>query len=85
MREVFDVLIMSDEANFHLSRYVNKQNCRNLSYITTTQIHEKPLNSEHVVVSKGVSTFSDIGSYFFEETKQACLYHGFCPLLHFAI
>jgi hypothetical protein len=47
---IFDVLIMSDETHLHLFDYVNKQNFRNLSDINVIQIHEKPPDSEHVIV-----------------------------------
>lgn len=42
------VLIMSDEAHFHLNGYVNKQNCRYWGEQNPRQIHEKPLHSAKV-------------------------------------
>jgi hypothetical protein len=39
---VVDDLVMSDEAHFHLSPYVNKQNFRYWSDNNPMQIHKKP-------------------------------------------
>jgi hypothetical protein len=67
---VLDVLIMLHEAHFHSSGYINKQNFRYLSDNNPMQLHEKPLHSEKVTIWHGVSTFSVIGPYFFEENNQ---------------
>ena len=37
--------MMSDEAHFHLSGYVNKQNCRHWAPTKPNQIHERTLQS----------------------------------------
>jgi hypothetical protein len=68
---VLDVLIMSNEAHFHLSSYVNNQNFRYWSDNNPMQLHEKPLHGEKVIVWYGVSTFGVIGPYFFDENNQA--------------
>jgi hypothetical protein len=41
---------MSDEAHFHLSGYINKQNFRYWSDNNPMQLHEKPFHSEKVTV-----------------------------------
>jgi hypothetical protein len=68
---VLDDLIISDEAHFHLSGYVNKQNFRYWSDNNPLQLRTKPLHSEKVTIWCGVSTFAVIGPYFFEENNQA--------------
>lgn len=67
---VLSKLIMSDEAHFHLSGYVNKQNFRYWSAEQPMQMHEQPLHSQKVTVWCGVSSFGIIGPYFFEEDSK---------------
>jgi hypothetical protein len=66
---VLDVLVISDEAHFHLSGCVNKQNFRCWSDNNSMQFHKKHLHSEKVTVLCDVSTFSVIRPYFFEENN----------------
>lgn len=61
------VLMMSDEAHFHLDGYVNKQNCRYWAADNPRQLHQKPLHSLKVSVWCGISKLGIIGPYFFEE------------------
>lgn len=61
------VLIMSDEAHFHLDGYVNKQNCRYWAAENPRQLHQKPLHSTKVTVWCGISKLGIVGPYFFEE------------------
>jgi hypothetical protein len=75
---VLDVLIMSDEAHFHLSSYINKQNFRYWSNNNPIQLHKKPLHSEKVTVWCGVSMFGVIRPYFFEENNQAVTMDSEC-------
>ena len=58
---------MSDEAHFHLSGVVNKQNFR---YCSTTNLHERPLHSSKVTVWCAISSFGIIGPYFFEDERE---------------
>jgi len=57
---------MSDEAHFHLSGIVNKQNFRYLSQANPRALHEKPLHSQRVTVWCAMSASGIIGPYFFE-------------------
>ena len=59
-------LIMSDEAHFHLSGYVNKQNFRYWSAENPKIIHAVPLHSQKVTVWCGMSCDRIFGPYFFE-------------------
>lgn len=58
---------MSDEAHFHLSGYVNKQNFRYWAAENPHFLHQKPLHSEKVTVWCAVSRNGIIGPYFFED------------------
>ncbi|KAJ4437679.1 hypothetical protein ANN_17824 [Periplaneta americana] len=55
---------MSDEAHFHLSGSVNKQNFRNWAEENPKEINMRPLHSERVTVWCGVAQFGIIGPYF---------------------
>jgi hypothetical protein len=68
---VLGVLITSDEAYFHLSGCVTKQNFRYWSDSNPMQLHEKPLHRKNVTFWRGVSTFGVIRPYFFEKNHQA--------------
>jgi len=60
----------SDEAHFHLSGTVNKQNFRYWAANNPQQLHERPLHSPKVTVWCGVSQFGVIGPYFFEDENR---------------
>lgn len=60
----------SDEAHFHLSGAVNKQNFRYWAAENPQQVHERPLHSPKVTVWCAVSQVGVIGPYFFEEDGQ---------------
>ena len=61
------IILMSDEAHFHLNGTVNKQNCCYWSKDNLHNIHQRPLHSDHVTVWCAVAPFGIIGPYFFEE------------------
>jgi hypothetical protein len=61
------VVLTSDEAHFHLSGYVNKQNFRYWARQNPRELHQRPLHSERVTVWCAVAQFGLIGPYFFEE------------------
>lgn len=60
-------LWMSDEAHFHLSGFVNKQNFRYWAPENPQRIHEKPLHSVKVTVWCAISSRAILGPYFFED------------------
>ena len=61
---------MSDEAHFHLSGFVNKQNFPYWSATNSTELHERPLHSSKVTVWCAISSFGVIGPYFFENERE---------------
>ena len=60
-------ILTSDEAHFHLSGFVNKQNFRYWADENPQNLIEKPLHSERVTVWCGIGTIGVVGPYFFEE------------------
>ena len=69
------VLITSDEAHFHLSGYVNKQNFCYWSESNPRFLHEKPLHSERVIVWCAVANFGVWDPYFLRKKKWFRLLH----------
>ena len=65
------VLLTSDEAHFHLSGFVNKQNFRYWSDENPQQLVQQPLHSKRVTVWCAVGSVGVIGPYFFEEGDTA--------------
>ena len=65
------VVMMSDEAYFHLNGFVNKQNCRFRAAQNPQELHQRPLHSSKVTVWCGVSKVGIVGPYFFEEGETA--------------
>jgi hypothetical protein len=61
------VLIMSDEAHFHLTESVNKQHFQYWSANNPQELHQRPLYCEQLTVWCGVARLSVIGPYFFRE------------------
>ena len=57
---------MNDEAHFHVSGFVNKQNFRYWSQANPRELHEKPLHSQKVTVLCAMSASGIIGPYFFQ-------------------
>jgi hypothetical protein len=55
---------MSDEAHFHMSGYVNKQNCRFWAAHNLGELHS--LHSVKVTVWCAISSGGIFGPYFFE-------------------
>ncbi|KAG8297997.1 hypothetical protein J6590_108292 [Homalodisca vitripennis] len=70
-------IIFSDEAHFHLSGFVNKQNCRIWANENPRVIVEKPMYPERVTVWCGLWAGGVIWPYFFEnEVSQAVTVNG---------
>ena len=54
---VFSTVLMSDEARFHLSGYVNEQNYRCWAPENPQELHQCPLHSERLTVWFGIASF----------------------------
>ena len=67
-RDIVNTLLMSDEAHFHMSGYVNKQNCRYWAPNNPHELHQRPLHSAKVTVWCAISSHGVIGPYFFENS-----------------
>ncbi|PNF15158.1 hypothetical protein B7P43_G14820 [Cryptotermes secundus] len=61
----------SDEAHFHISGHVNKQNVHYRSGNNPKELHERPLHSDKVTVWCALSRVRIISPYFFEEDDRA--------------
>jgi transposase len=64
------VIITSDEAHFHLSGFVNKQNFRYWAESNPQKLHQKPLHCKRVTVWCAVGDCGVWGPYFFEEGDE---------------
>lgn len=64
---------MSDEAHFHLTGYMNKQNYCYWADINPNQVHECPLHTNQVTVWCAVSSQWVIGPYFLENEQRSTL------------
>ncbi|CAK1588653.1 unnamed protein product [Parnassius mnemosyne] len=60
-------IIFSDEAHFHLSGYVNKQNCRIWASENPKEIIEKPLHAQRFTVWCAMWSGGVIWPFFFED------------------
>ena len=70
---VINSLLMTDEAHFHLSGYVNKQNYRYRAPENPQEIHQRPLHSERLNVWCGIASFGVLCPYFFEDNEGESL------------
>jgi hypothetical protein len=66
-------LWMSDEAYFHLTGYVNKQNMRYWAQINPAALHHRPLHSAKVTEWCAVSCRGVRGPYFFEDEGDSAV------------
>jgi hypothetical protein len=53
-RDVFNLLLMSGEAHFHVTVFVNKQNMRCWTEVNRREVYEQPLRSHRVAVGYNV-------------------------------
>ena len=60
-------MIFSDEAHFHLSETVNKQNFRYWSHNNPHKIRKRPQHNPYVTLWCAISKFYTRGPYFFED------------------
>jgi len=61
------IIMMSDEAHFHLNGSVNKQNFQYWAPQNPHEVHESPLHSPKMTVWYAVGNVFVIGPYFYEE------------------
>ena len=66
-------VLMTEEAHFHLSSYVNKQNYRYWAPENPQQLHQRPLHSERLTVWCGIASFGVLGPYCFEDNEGAAV------------
>lgn len=66
----FNNIFFSDEAHFHLTGHVNRQNCRYWSDVNPQLKHQTPLHSPKVTVWAALSASVIIGPYFFEDQRS---------------
>ena len=69
-QEPVNNLLMSDEAHFHLSGFVNKQNFHYWSATNPKELDERQLHSSKVTVWCAISSFGISSPYFFEDERQ---------------
>jgi hypothetical protein len=70
-------VLFSDEAHFHLSGCVNKQNFWYWAENNPRQLHERPLHRQRVTVWRAVADFGVIGPYFFENGETVTVTSDF--------
>ena len=70
---VIKTVLMTDEAHFHLSGYVNKQNYRYWAPENPQELHQRPLHSERLTVCCGIASFGVLGPYFFADNEGAAV------------
>ena len=68
--DILNNLLMTDEAHFHLSGFVNKQNTRYWPPVNPKELHEMLLHSPKVTVWCRVGAFGIVGQYFFENDNE---------------
>jgi hypothetical protein len=66
-------IIFSDEAHFHLSGYVNKQNCRIWGTENPHAVEEKPMHPQRVTVWCGFWSKGIIGPFFSKMSEERLL------------
>ena len=65
------VVFFSDEAHFHISGCVNKQNMRYWSGVNPRESHQRPLHSDRVTEWCAISRIGINDPYFFAEDNRA--------------
>ena len=73
---VINTLLMIDEAHFHLSGYVNKQNYHSWAPENPQELHQRPLHSERLTVWCGIAFLEFLALTSLKTTKvQPLLWH----------
>lgn len=62
-------LLMSDEAHFHVPRYVNEQNCSHWAPHNPHELYQRPPPSAKLTMWCAVPSYCMIGPYFFENVE----------------
>ena len=70
---VINTVLTTDEACFHLSGYVNKQNYHYWAPENPQELNQHPLHSERLTVWCGITSFAVLGPYFFEDSEGAAV------------
>ena len=70
---VINTFLMTDEAHFYSSGYVNKQNYRYWAPEKPQELHQRPFHSERLTVWSGMASFGVLGSYVFEDNECAAV------------
>jgi hypothetical protein len=68
--DILNNLLITYEAHFLLSGYINKQNMQYWSPVNPKELHEMPLHSPKVRVWCGVGAFGIVGLCFFENDNE---------------
>ena len=82
---VINTILMTDEAHFHLSGYVNKQNYHYWAPENPQELHKHPLHSKRLTVWCGIASFGVLGPYFFEDNEGSAITvtsEGYVAMLH---
>ena len=67
--DIVNTLLMSDEAHFLVSGYMNKENCRYWAPNNPHELHQRPLHGANVPVWWAASSHGIVGPYFFENEE----------------
>jgi len=70
---VISTHLMTDEAHFHLSGYVVKQNYHYWAPENPQGLHQCPLRSERLTFWGGIASFGVLGPHFFENNAGAAV------------
>jgi len=70
---VINTVLITDEAHFHLSGYMNKENYHYWAPENPQELHQHPLHRERLTVCCGIESFGVFGTYFFEDNEGAAV------------
>ncbi|QQP34944.1 Transposable element Tc3 transposase, partial [Caligus rogercresseyi] len=68
-RNAYAIVYFSDEAHFHLTGCVKKQNMRYWADTNPRELHERPLHSPKLTVWCATSSTGIVGPWFFEKNE----------------
>jgi hypothetical protein len=67
--DIVNTLVMSNEAHFLVSGYVNEENCQDWAPNNPHELHQHPLHSAKVTLLCAVYSRGIIGPYLYENTE----------------